>query len=109
RPMLERHRRRPSNSRKLAGKCERRVPYRVILRISSPVARPGETAHFAVSGSLGAMVGDVAVTPLRFTGDFLTALAAADDQRGIADVLAAELHQRLRLDGVLVHDHLAGR
>ncbi len=55
------------------------------------------------------MVGDVAVTPLRFTGDFLTALAAADDQRAIADVLAGELHARLRLDGVLVHEHLAGR
>jgi HD-GYP domain-containing protein (c-di-GMP phosphodiesterase class II) len=55
------------------------------------------------------MVGDVAVTPLRFTGDFLTALAAADDQRAIADVLAGELHGRLRLDGVLVHEHLAGR
>jgi hypothetical protein len=55
------------------------------------------------------MVGDVAVTPLRFTGDFLTALAAADDQRVIADVLAGELHARLRLDGVLVHEHLAGR
>ncbi len=55
------------------------------------------------------MVGDVAVTPLRFTGEFLTALAAADDQRAIADVLAGELHERLRLDGVLVHEHLAGR
>src|SRR5436305_9463095 len=55
------------------------------------------------------MVGSVAVTPLRFTGEFLTALAAADDQRGIADVLADELHTRLRLDGVLVHEHLAGR
>jgi hypothetical protein len=55
------------------------------------------------------MVGDVAVTPLRFTGEFLTALAAADDQRAIADVLAAELHERLRLDGVVVHEHLAGR
>jgi hypothetical protein len=55
------------------------------------------------------MVGDVAVTPLRFTGEFLTALAAADDQRVIADVLAAELHERLRLDGVLVHERLAGR
>ncbi len=55
------------------------------------------------------MVGDVAVTPLRFTGDFLTALAAADDQRAIADVLAGELQARLGLDGVLVHEHLAGR
>jgi len=55
------------------------------------------------------MVGSVAVTPLRFTGEFLTALAAADDQRGIADVLAGELHARLGLDGVLVHEHLAGR
>jgi hypothetical protein len=55
------------------------------------------------------MVGDVAVTPLRFTGEFMTALAAADDQRAIADVLAGELHERLRLDGVLVHEHLAGR
>src|SRR6478736_3686996 len=34
------------------------------------------------------MVGSLAVTPLRFTGDFLTALAAADDQRGIAAVLS---------------------
>src|SRR6478672_4445147 len=55
------------------------------------------------------MVGSLAVTPLRFTGDFLTALAAADDQRGIADILSGELHDRLRLDGVLVHEHLAGR
>src|SRR6185437_15342519 len=55
------------------------------------------------------MVGSVAVTPLRFTGEFLTVLAAADDQRGIADVLAGELHGRLGLDGVLVHEHLAGR
>ncbi|HEY2790499.1 MAG TPA: HD domain-containing phosphohydrolase [Gaiellales bacterium] len=55
------------------------------------------------------MVGDVAVTPLRYTGEFLTALAAADDQRAIADVLAAELHERLHLEGVLVHEHLAGR
>lgn len=55
------------------------------------------------------MGGNVAVTPLRFTGEFLTALAAADDQRAIADVLAAELHTRLRLDGVLVHEHVAGR
>jgi len=55
------------------------------------------------------MVGSVAVTPLRFTGEFLTSLAAADDQRGIADVLAGELHARLSLDGVLVHEHLAGR
>ena len=55
------------------------------------------------------MVGSVAVTPLRFTGEFLAALAAADDQRGIADVLAGELHARLRLDGVLVHEHVAGR
>jgi hypothetical protein len=55
------------------------------------------------------MGGNVAVTPLRFTGEFLTALAAAEDQRAIAEVLAAELHGRLRLDGVLVHEHLAGR
>ena len=55
------------------------------------------------------MSGDVAVTPLRFTGAFLAALAAADDQRAIAEILAAELHERLRLDGVLVHEHLAGR
>ena len=54
------------------------------------------------------MVGDVAVTPLRFTGEFLTALAAADDQRAIADVLAAELYGRLGLSGVLVHEHVAG-
>ncbi|HEY3766477.1 MAG TPA: HD domain-containing phosphohydrolase [Gaiellales bacterium] len=55
------------------------------------------------------MVGDVAATPLRLTGEFLTALAAADDQRAIADVLAGELHERLGLDGLLVHEHLAGR
>jgi HD-GYP domain-containing protein (c-di-GMP phosphodiesterase class II) len=55
------------------------------------------------------MVGDVAVSPLRFTCDFLTALAAADDPRGVADVLSGELHARLQLDGVLVHEHLAGR
>jgi HD domain len=55
------------------------------------------------------MSGNVAVTPLRFTGEFLTALAAAEDQRAIADVLVAELHARLDLDGVLVHEHLAGR
>jgi hypothetical protein len=54
-------------------------------------------------------VGHVAATPLRFAGEFLSALAAADDQRGAAGVLAAELRGRLGLDGVLVHEHLAGR
>jgi HD-GYP domain-containing protein (c-di-GMP phosphodiesterase class II) len=55
------------------------------------------------------MSGDVAVTPLRFSGAFLAALASADDQRAIAEILAAELHERLHLDGVMVHEHLAGR
>jgi hypothetical protein len=55
------------------------------------------------------MSGDVAVTPLRFSGAFLTALASAEDQRAIAETLAAELHDRLGLDGVLVHEHVAGR
>lgn len=54
-------------------------------------------------------MGHVAATPLRFAGEFLSALAAADDQRATAGVLAAELHERLALDGVLVHEHLAGR
>jgi HD domain len=53
--------------------------------------------------------GDVAVTPLRLSGPFLRALAGAEDQRAIAEILAAELHERLGLDGVLVHEHLAGR
>ena len=51
----------------------------------------------------------VAVTPLRFAGGFLSALAAAVDERGTAGVLAAELRERLGLDGVLVHEHQAGR
>ena len=54
-------------------------------------------------------MGHVAATPLRFAGEFLSALAAADDQRATAGVLAAELRERLGLDGVLVHEHLAGR
>jgi HD domain len=54
-------------------------------------------------------VGQVAVTPLRIPGDFLNALAAAEDRRAIAAVLAAELHERLGLDGVLVHEHVEGR
>jgi HD-GYP domain-containing protein (c-di-GMP phosphodiesterase class II) len=54
-------------------------------------------------------VGHVAATPLRFAGEFLTALAAAEDQRATAGVLAAELRERLELGGVLVHEHLAGR
>jgi HD-GYP domain-containing protein (c-di-GMP phosphodiesterase class II) len=55
------------------------------------------------------MSGDVAVTPLRFSGAFLSALASAEDQRTVAEILAAELHERLALDGVIVHEHLAGR
>lgn len=55
------------------------------------------------------MSGDVVVTPLRFSGAFLTALAAAEGRRAIAEVLVAELHERLHLEGVLVHEHLAGR
>jgi HD-GYP domain-containing protein (c-di-GMP phosphodiesterase class II) len=55
------------------------------------------------------IVGHVAATPLRFAGEFLSALAAADDQRATAGVLAAELRERLALDGVLIHEHRAGR
>jgi HD domain len=54
-------------------------------------------------------VGQVAAAPLRFAGEFLSALAAADDQRGVAGLLAAELRERLELDGVLVHEHVTGR
>jgi len=54
-------------------------------------------------------VQQVAVTPLRFAGGFLSALAAAVDERGTAGVLAGELRERLGLDGVLVHEHQAGR
>ena len=54
-------------------------------------------------------MGQVTAAPLRFAGEFLSALAAADDQRSVAGVLAAELRERLGLDGVLVHEHVAGR
>jgi HD-GYP domain-containing protein (c-di-GMP phosphodiesterase class II) len=54
-------------------------------------------------------MGGVVENPLRLAGGYLAALAAADDQRAIAGVLAAELEQKLGLDGVLVHEHEQGR
>jgi hypothetical protein len=54
-------------------------------------------------------MGSAVRSALRLSAGFLDALSAADDQRAVAGVLAAELEERLGLDGVLVHEHEQGR